>query len=144
MPGRTKDAGWVLVGVVLAVALMTVVRLAAVPPVGGPGLAVSFVVGSAVFCLAFPLLRGLRVHGPALLRAVALMLAGATLWDGVAIAAAPGWYGGEASSLTAAAALILFGVGVLLLVAVVLADHDPTPVAPAPAPLESRRAELSR
>lgn len=52
------------------------------------------------------------------------MVAGATLWDGVAIAAAPGWYGGEASQVSAAAALILFGVGVLLLAAVVLADRD--------------------
>ena len=71
--------------------------------------------------------------GVALLRAVALMLAGATLWDGVAIAAAPGWYGGEASPLTAAAAFILFGVGVLLLVAVVLADRDPTLARPSAA-----------
>jgi hypothetical protein len=101
-------------------------------------------VGSAVFCLAFPLLRGLRVQGPGAAARGRPHARRSDLWDGVAIAAAPGWYGGEASSLSAAAALILFGVGVLLLVAVVLADRDPLLAAPARATVGSGREELRR
>lgn len=120
---RGADLRWVAGGAGLAVLVMLALRVTGLPPTGGWGLAVTMAALAAVFLLAFPLLERVGVRGPGMLRAVVLMLAGATLWDGMAIASAPAWYGGEGTVVSAAAATILFGVGVLLLVAVPLADR---------------------
>lgn len=127
------DLVCVLAGVLLAVAVMVIVRTTGIPPADGPLVAVAFVVGGGVFtAVALAVLVGaIGLRGPDLLRVVALLLVGATLWDGLAIAAAPGWYGGEGPRLATSAAMILFGVGVLLLATIALADRDRREVAPA-------------
>jgi hypothetical protein len=126
------DLLWLLVGALLAVAVMVFVRTTGIPPAEGPLVAVAFLVGGVGFAVValVVLVRAVGLRGAALLRVVVLLLAGATLWDGVAIAAAPDWYGGEGPRLATSAAMILFGAGVLLLGAVAVADRDRREVAP--------------